>query len=1169
MARRTVGKANTQAESIFCAVIEIASAQERAAHLDRACGADVALRRHLEKLLAAHVRAGNFLGGPGPALATTDPPITEGVGDVIGPYKLLQQIGVGGFGVVFMADQQRPVRRKVALKVIKPGMDTHQVIARFEAERQALALMDHPNIARVLDVGATQSGRPYFVMELVKGLPVTEYCDQNQLTPRQRLELFVHVCQAVQHAHQKGIIHRDLKPSNVLVTEHDGTPVVKVIDFGIAKATGQQLTEKTLFTNFAQMIGTPLYMSPEQAGMSGLDVDTRSDIYSLGVLLYELLTGTTPFDKERLREASFEEIRRIIREEEPAKPSTRISTLGAAGSTVSSQRQSDPKRLNRLLRGDLDWIVMKSLEKDRTRRYETANEFTADVGRYLRDEPVLARPPSLVYRFRKFARRNKATLTMAGLVLFFFLLMSGSIGWIVGEHAERQATMEREVDRVLQESMRLLEQQRYPESLSAAKRAEALLASLEGGAEQRHRVRVLLKDLDMVALLEGIRLQQSELSGDRFDYVGADTAYAAAFRAYDLDVAAHGPPDAAALVRASAIRQQLVAAMDDWAWIKIKVRDREATPHDVFVRTLPAVLDRLRSKAGQEPLYKPRKDDAARAHLLTVARLADADEWRNRLRDPEVLHSWKSLEQLANRPEVATWPPTTVVLLARELLRWRAMPQALAILQQAHQQHPDDFWLNHELGTMCLSSKPPRIPEAIGFTRAELALRPRNPIAHCRLGQLLLREKRLHEATACFVTAVELKPDYYTGHIRLGDALMEREAWQESLAAYRQAIALQPTYFASHWSLAKALHKKGDLDDAITSYQHALRWQPKLAVLHHQLGGCWAAKKSWDEAVKAYREATRQESGNGLYWKDLGLALDAQGKRPEAVGAYKEAVKLAPNDANLHFHVGKALVRARQFDEAIRVLQKANELAPNQFWTLCNLGNAFRLKGNTGEAVKTYREAIRANPRMAQAHVELGLTFAARKSWEEAITAYQDAIRLQPGYAEAHDLLGIALWATGRREEAIAEYAEVVRLKPMDAKAHDKLARLLATHPDAKLRDPQRAVALAQHAVALPLVVAKHWNTLGIARFRNGDWPGTTDALRTSMSLNKGGDSFDWFFLAMTQWQLDRKDEARKWYDQAVEWQEKNQPKNAELRRFQREAAALLMITAEPPPKLD
>ena len=406
-----MSNAKTDAKAIFLEALDCKGVDELRRFLDQACGTDPALRPRVEELLRAHQDAGAFLGGAEQQDATRDQPVAERPGTIIGPYKLLEQIGEGGFGLVFMAEQQQPVRRKVALKILKPGMDTRQVIARFEAERQALALMDHPNIARVLDAGETGSGRPHFVMELVKGVPITDYCDQNRLTTRERLALFTHVCHAVQHAHHKGIIHRDLKPSNVMVTLHDGVPVVKVIDFGIAKALGQQLTDKTLFTGFAQMVGTPMYMSPEQAQLSGLDIDTRSDIYSLGVLLYELLAGMTPFDKERLRTVGYDEMRRIIREEDPPSPSTRLSTLGQAAVTVSAERQSDPKRLCRLLRGELDWIVMKALEKDRNRRYETANELARDVDRYLKDEPVQACPPSAWYRFRKFTRRHK---TVAG-----------------------------------------------------------------------------------------------------------------------------------------------------------------------------------------------------------------------------------------------------------------------------------------------------------------------------------------------------------------------------------------------------------------------------------------------------------------------------------------------------------------------------------------------------------------------------------------------------------------------------------------------------------------------------------------------------------------------------------------------------------------------------------
>src|SRR5271165_5937674 len=427
--------AKSDAKAIFLEALDCKSADERRRFLEQACGTDLALHARVEELLRAHQDAGGFLGGVDRQDATRDQPIAERPGTLIGPYKLLEQIGEGGFGLVFMAEQQHLVRRKVALKVLKPGMDTRQVIARFEAERQALALMDHPNIARVLDAGETASGRPHFVMELVKGAPITDYCDQNRLTTRERLALFAHVCQAVQHAHHKGIIHRDIKPSNVLVTLHDDVPVVKVIDFGIAKALGQQLTDKTLVTGFLQMIGTPMYMSPEQAQLSGLDIDTRSDIYSLGVLLYELLAGVTPFDRERMRTAGYDEMRRIIREEDPPSPSTRLSTLGQTAVTVSAQRQSDPKRLSRLLRGELDWIVMKALDKDRNRRYETANELARDVDRYLNDEPVAACPPSSWYRFRKFTRRHKVGLQITAAAALVLLLAAGGVSWALLDQA--------------------------------------------------------------------------------------------------------------------------------------------------------------------------------------------------------------------------------------------------------------------------------------------------------------------------------------------------------------------------------------------------------------------------------------------------------------------------------------------------------------------------------------------------------------------------------------------------------------------------------------------------------------------------------------------------------------------------------------------------------------
>jgi serine/threonine protein kinase/tetratricopeptide (TPR) repeat protein len=452
-------------EAIFDGALQLAP-EQREAYLQAACDGDIALRERIRDLIRFHERGDGPLEIPAVASAPKTPivpslPPGEKPGDKIGNYKILQLIGEGGCGSVFMAEQEQPVRRRVALKVIKLGMDTRNVIARFEAERQALALMDHPNIAKVFDAGATATGRPYFVMELVRGIKITEYCDQNNLPTNERLKLFQEVCQAIQHAHQKGIIHRDIKPSNILVTQHDGVPVPKVIDFGIAKATGHRLTDKTVFTEFDQFIGTPAYMSPEQAEISGQDIDTRSDIYSLGVLLYELLTSRTPFDPRELMQVGLDAMRRAIREVEPQRPSTRLSTMQDADlTTIARQRQAATQKLIHLIRGDLDWIVMKSLEKNRTRRYETASSFAGDIEHFLNNEPVVARPPTALYRFQKLVRRNQmffmagtavALAIVAGLVVSTWLFFREQAA---RRDADREAQRSQQVAQFLEDMLK-------------------------------------------------------------------------------------------------------------------------------------------------------------------------------------------------------------------------------------------------------------------------------------------------------------------------------------------------------------------------------------------------------------------------------------------------------------------------------------------------------------------------------------------------------------------------------------------------------------------------------------------------------------------------------------------------------------------------------------------
>jgi eukaryotic-like serine/threonine-protein kinase len=498
-------------KEIFADALEKANAAERAAYLAQACGNDAQLRQHVEALLQAHEKAGGFLEGPAAAppgkTVVVSTPLTEKPGDRIGRYKLREKIGEGGCGVVYVAEQVEPVRRRVALKVIRLGMDTKAVIARFEAERQALALMDHPNIAKVLDAGTTETGRPYFVMELVRGIRITDYCDQNKLSTPERLDLFMQVCHAVQHAHQKGIIHRDIKPSNILVTLHDGVPVPKVIDFGIAKATEGRLTDLTVYTELHQFIGTPAYMSPEQAEMSGLDIDTRSDIYSLGVLLYELLTGKTPFDPQELLQSGLDAMRRTIREQEPPRPSTRLSTMLDADLTAVAQRHgAEPPRLIHLVRGDLDWITMKALEKDRTRRYETANGLALDLERHLKNETIIARPPSSAYRFQKLVQRNKLAFAAAAVVSGVLVLGVMVSTWqaVRATRARHEAVAARNHEKGLRE---------------AAQQAQANEARMRVRAEQQEseaRQRAYASDMNVTKqALDGNNLGRAQELLDR------------------------------------------------------------------------------------------------------------------------------------------------------------------------------------------------------------------------------------------------------------------------------------------------------------------------------------------------------------------------------------------------------------------------------------------------------------------------------------------------------------------------------------------------------------------------------------------------------------------------------------------------------------------------------
>jgi tetratricopeptide (TPR) repeat protein len=874
-------------------------------------------------------------------------------------------------GEVWMAEQTEPVRRRVALKVIRDGIDSRSVLARFEAERQALALMDHPNIAKVLD-GGVHDARPYFVMELVKGVPITTYCDDHKLTPRQRLELFAQVCAAVQHAHQKGIIHRDIKPSNVLVAPYDGVPVPKVIDFGIAKAAGQPLTEKTLFTGLGAVVGTPEYMSPEQAELNNADIDTRSDVYALGVLLYELLTGTTPLTRQRMKEAALLEVLRLVREEEPPKPSTRLSATAELPS-IAAVRGVEPAKLTKLVRGEMDWIVMKALEKDRNRRYDSANALALDLQRYLADEPVLAAPPSALYRFRKFVRRHKVALTTSSTLALAALLAVSSLGWALRDRAARdeQAAGERAAQRLLIEegarraldlSDEYLHQRRWHESQVEARRADSILASGPAPEDLRQRAAERLADLDMVLRLEAVRTAEPEnfvtLGGDVTDKVYTDL-----FRKYGIDVERLDAEEVGRRIRRRDIRLELALALDTWARLRI-----------TGVQATPSVGKRL----------------------LAMARAADPDEWRVGVRDALAQQDRNRLLELARRPQAAAQPAATVEVLAWALWLVQERETAVAFLMRAHNHYRGDYHINFSLATMLLYSNPPRVADSIRFHQAALALRPKSPGLLHNLGNALQAGGRLDDALAAYQEAVDLNPDWgwSGGNLSLSNALREKGRLDEAIAQAREALRITKDHPGAHLTLGFALQEKGRLDEAIAEYREAIRLAKDYAEAHSNLGN----------------------------------TLTMKGQLDDAIAELREAIRLKPNLFEAHSNLGNALLAKGQLDEAIAKYQEAMRLRKDGK-THVNLGIALHAKGRLDEAIAEYREAIRLKPDYPDAHSNLGVTLQAKGLLDEAIAECREAVRLKKDHAEFHVNLGEALRVKGLLDEAIAEFREAIRLK--------------------------------------------------------------------------------------------------------------------------------------------
>ncbi len=830
--------------------------EQRSAFLDAQCGGDVALRAEVESLLRSLDQAGQFLSSPTSDVPAQPPatvlkgsaripsPIDESAGTRIGPYKLLQLIGEGGFGTVFMAEQEKPVVRKVALKIIKLGMDTRQVVARFEQERQALAMMDHANIARVFDAGATETGRPFFVMELVKGDPIVEYCDKNNLSIEDRLELFAQVCNAVQHAHTKGIIHRDIKPSNILVSTQDGRPHTKVIDFGIAKATASKLTEKTLFTEMKQLIGTPEYMSPEQAE-GNLDIDTRTDVYSLGVLLYELLTGTTPFSARELRSAAYAEIQRIIREVEPPKPSTRLSNNTDTIASVAANRRTEPRKLGTLVRGELDWIVMKALEKDRQRRYETANGLATDVRRYLSGEAVVAAPPSAVYRARKFVRRNRVMVMASSAVALALVLGLAGTAWqanraaaqrddaIAAREGEKQQRLAAEVERS-----------------KADKIAEFMSEMLKGVGPSVARGRdiTMLKEMmdAAAARIDNGDLRDSPDAELRLRNTIGDSYRELAL--YDAAQRMHEPALALARSMHSGDHADTVTAITSLAMLRL-ARGDLAGAESLFRESLEMTQrlspgDRLNLAIELSNLASVLNRRGNRAAAESLARESLA--MRRRLFAPDSIEVAEGLSGLAsilgNRDDLAS---------AESLYR-----EALGVYQRHYTaDHPDIALALNNVAAVVQSRGDLAGAEAL--YREALAIRRRlHPNDHPdvamslnNLASVQSDRSNFADAEVLYREALAIRqrlfsgdhPNVATSLNNVGSVLQDQGKLDEAEPLYRQALAMnQRLYQGDHAriatslnSLAYLLRERGDLAAAEPLYRQSLEMRQRLYGADH------------------------------------------------------------------------------------------------------------------------------------------------------------------------------------------------------------------------------------------------------------------------------------------------------------------------------------------------
>ncbi len=1006
-------------EDIFTAAIQLPSADARDSFLDAACGEDQALRQRIDHLIAAHDSPESSLE---PAFqATRMMPAIEKVGSVIGPYKLREQLGEGGMGVVYVAEQEKPVGRKVALKIIKPGMASTEVIARFEAERQALAMMEHPHIARMLDAGTTQAGQPFFVMELVHGVSITQFCDQQELTNCERLQLFVQVCRAVQHAHQKGVIHRDIKPSNVLVADIDGAAIPKVIDFGVAKAVGHKLTDGTIYTQFSQMVGTPLYMSPEQTKLGVADLDTRSDVYSLGVLLYELLTGGTPFNPETLKNAGFDEFRRMIREDEPPRPSDMVSTLQAkALSTVASHRQTEPRKFGESLRGELDWIVMKSLEKDRNRRYESASAFAADVERFLSGDAVQACPPSTIYRIKKFAQRNKGQLLTAtfGAALLLIALTVGVSAKLKGDSLLRQLTAD--VDKSLTAARTAIETNDLAVARQQIGEANGRLAS---AGQSLPQLMATVKQLS--AEIDDRREQQQRLQS--FEQLARD-----AMDSMFIGGALDGEKQAAQAL-------DLYGVLSDEDWLdrlhaSYLTKQQQNMVQQTAYEILLLLADHGVRWGTQEEKVKRTTvslqylQRAEAFHSLTRAFYWVRSECQNYLNDTEKARQDRKLF----RSTAAT--TAFDYFLPGHTAGWQGdRKEAIRSYEAALRLQPDHF--NSLLFLAMRLSADGRKGEAAEVYRACLALRP-DHVLTLRNRALLLAERGEHEeAIELTGKAIQLKADSASCYGVRGSSYLAQGQLPKALADYDKAVDIVRSDNFS------------DTETAVNVYNHR-------AELFHRMGQTDRALEDLNAAVAMIPKAGGHETY--LYaFKNRAMLLEEKGEYVKALADVEEALQIAgaskmPGTSVAHAHLqrGRIYYQTQRKPEAIEDFNKALGLASHQKDEFIREIRFFRGRAlfdvdRPQEGVRDLSAVIAMVPKepttyWVSAHNQLSWNLvtcsdAAARDLPRALELARKAVELEPKNAEYWNTLGVAQYRSGDFTAAITSLNNSVELGSVES----------------------------------------------------------------------------------------------------------------------------------------